>query len=101
MLRAIVLKILAWLEQSLDPDLQERLKAYHLKVEAAEAEEKRLLAEIEASKTKLEDLSREFTDNQRRRLELENAILGAKAEAEKKKAELDALSDRDLLRRGL
>ena len=100
-MRSIVLWLLAWLEKSLDPDLQERLKAYNLKVEATEAEEKRLLAEIKSMESLLMGLTQALAYNQRKSVELDNAIAATKAEAERKKAELVALSDRDLLRRGL
>lgn len=97
-MRQIVLYLLRWLEQSLDTDLQVRIQAYDLKVKAAEAEETRLLKEIEASRAKLASLALEFSENQRKAIEIENQIAHAKEAAEARKAELDTLTDRDRVR---
>lgn len=98
MLRQIALWLLGIIETSLDPDLQARLDAYKLKVEAAEVEETRLLNEIEASRVKLTGLAQELTDNNRKKVELESSIAHAKEQAAIKKAELDALSGPDRVR---
>lgn len=97
-MRQIVLWLLRWLETSLDPDLQLRIQQFEAKVAAAEVEEKRLLGEIEKSRIKLTELALEFSDNQRKAVELDSQIAHAKEVAEAKKAELDSLSDREKVR---
>lgn len=75
-----------------DPQLEASLEAFQAKVDAQEAKRKWFLAEIEASSITLSELSQVLTDNNRKEIELENAILHAKESAAAKKAELDALT---------
>lgn len=86
------------LEKYSDPDLQAKLDAFELKLATAEAEAKRLQAKIEETNKEILSLSQKLTENKQKALQLENAISHAKAEAEKKKAELDSLSDGDAVR---
>jgi chromosome segregation ATPase len=95
MLRQIILRLLSWLEQSLDPDLQARVQELRNKVALQELERARFLEQLRASEQELIKLSRDLSENQRKRIELENAISHEKAELEKRIADRARLSDAD------
>jgi chromosome segregation ATPase len=90
-MRAIVLWLLHWLEESLDPDLKVRVEALRNKAAALEAERAQLLAEIQASQLTLADLSLTLAEDLARRKELEDAIARSNEETARKVAELDGL----------
>lgn len=98
MLRALALFILKWMEGQLDPEAQARVEVLRNKAKALEAEEVRLLAEVEAGEKKIAALGVPLKEDLEKRKELEAAIERSKAEMEKKLAELDSLSEHDGVR---
>lgn len=98
MIRAIVLKLLEFLELSLDPDLKARVQTARNQAAALEAERIQLLREIETG----EKLNQGFRQ-QRQLIQAESAQLeAANKEAEllleKRKADRAGLSDADRVR---
>lgn len=105
MLKAIALWLLRWLEGALDPEAQARLEALKQKVADAEAEEKRLLAEI----AERQELNRQL-GLERANIQLENRLEEARIDeliarrqglaqtAKEAQEHLDSLSDRDRVR---
>lgn len=98
MIRAIVLKLLAFLQESLDPDLKERVQAARDKAAKLDAEHERLLRDIAESERVNAELGRQRVINAIERGKLEDAIQQAKVEMATKQAELDALSNSAKLR---
>lgn len=98
MLRAIVLALLRLLQESLDPDLKERVKVARDKAAALDAEYQRLLREVAESERANTELSRQRLINAIERGKLEDAIQQAKVEMAAMQAEFDALPSRDKLR---
>lgn len=98
MLRAIALKILEWLEESLDPEAKARADALRAKVADQELERAKLMEQIRVGERELMRLSQTLTDNRAKEVELNEAIRRSKEAAEAKKAELDALPARDRVR---
>lgn len=98
MIKWLVLKLLAFLQESLDPDLKERVRVAREKAAALDAEHERLLREIAESERLNAELYGQRVLNAIERGKLEDAIKEAKTEAATKQAEIDALSARDRVR---
>lgn len=98
MLRAIVLYLLGLLQESLDPELKERVRIARNQATALEAERKQLLQDIEDGEKINNQLNTIRTANAIERKKLEESIKQANTHLAAKQKELDALPDHDKLR---
>lgn len=83
---------------SLNPTTKAKVEELKAETVELEAERKQLLAKVEEGKQKNVSLLLELTENNRKTIKLENAILHSKEQVALKIAELNALSEHDKVR---
>ncbi len=97
-MRTIVLWLLAWLETSLDPDLQARVQTARDSAQRLEQLRVELLKVLAERQAEIDKLSQTLSEDMEKRQLLEAAIAKSKEQTAAKLAEINALPDDAKLR---